>query len=394
METQTEVSGSCDRRFQPVREAFERNFREHGEVGASLAISVAGESVVDLWGGWKDRARSQPWERDTIVNVWSTTKGITSLATHMLVDRGLLDPAVPVARYWPEFAQAGKERLLVRWVLTHQAGLTTVDGPLPDGAALDWEFMTSALARQRPYWEPGTSCGYHGVTFGWLLGEILRRTAGRTLKDWVRDEIALPLGADFSIGCTTADDARCADVLYPSGESSAKPSGVDPAFDDPHSLNYRSTELLITPPINADVNSRAWRDAEFGAMNGHSNGRAVARIYGALACGGALNGTRLLQPDTLERAIAPAFEGFDDKIMMLPFPVRRSLGFALADTSLGDRRGSRSFGHSGAGGSLGFADPDAGIGFGYVMNQMWPFDLSNPDPRALGLIDALYSSLE
>lgn len=390
---QVEIHGFSEPGFTAVRDAFEVNFRDHGELGATVTLVVDGRIVVDLWGGFADAARTRPWDEDTIVNVWSATKGITSLATHMLVDRGMLELDQPVAKYWPEFGQAGKQDLPVRMLLTHQAGLPAVDGPLPDGAALDWEYMTGALARQRPFWEPGTKFGYHAVTFGWLLGELIRRIDGRTLRQFVAEEIAGPLDLDFAIGCESSDFSRCADVLYPRGLSGTRPPGSNPAFDDPNSLSMRATYVLINPPVNAPINSAEWRGAEFGAMNGTSNARAIAKFYSVLASGGSAHGVSVIRPETLNQATALAFEGYDDQVALSPYLIRRGLGYTLTESRLADGRDPSAFGHNGAGGSVAFADPKANLGFAYVMNQMWPNDPANPDPRALALVRATYQSL-
>ncbi len=383
-----EIQGHCTPGFEPVREAFVRNFADHGDIGASVAVVQDGERVVDLWGGHANAERSRPWTRDEIVNVYSTTKGITALCAHMLADRGQLDFDAPVARYWPEFAQAGKESMPVRYLLTHQAGLPVVDRPLPRGATLDWDLMVDALAAQRPVWEPGTRHGYHTVTYGWLVGEVVRRVSGKRIGAFLRDEVTSPLGVDFFIGTPAEEDHRVADTVNPPRPTGGGAEPPVPAVD-PESLAFRSN-LPGTSKPGVGVNGREYRAAEVPAGNGHGNARALATIYGALARGGEIDGVRLLSPAAVERAAAEQASGPD---AVLGMPSRRSLGFMLPMPELGDPRGPRAFGHAGRGGSYGWADPEAKIGFGYAMNQMWPGGPSTPDPRAGLLARAVYESL-
>lgn len=377
-----EIRGECDPRFERVRAAFAANFAERGEVGASLCVIVVGETVVDLWGGHADEARTRPWERGTIANVYSSTKGVAALAAAMLVDRGELDVEHPVADYWPGFGQAGKEAITVRQLLTHEAGLAGVDEELPDLAVLDWDYMVGAMERQAPLWRPGEGLGYHAVTYGWLVGEVIRRIAGKTCGEFVRDEIAGPLGIDFFIGLPESEDARTADMIPAAGDGPIVPA-------DPGSLAAKALGF-VNPRVAGTVNSREWRAAELPAANGHGNGRALARIYAAMAQGGELDGTRLLSSDGVAAAAAHAVSADD---LVLGFPVKRALGFII---SLPGGRyewgpNPNAYGHSGAGGSIGFADPDAEIGFGYVMNQMSAG--LGADPRWAPMIDAVYASL-
>ncbi len=374
-----ELHGHCDPRFLAVRGAFEANWSERDEVGASLCVIVDGETVVDLWGGFADEARSRPWQRGTIANVYSSTKGVAALAAAMLAGRGELDVERPVVDYWPEFGQAGKSAITVRQLLTHEAGLAGVDEPLPDGAALDWDYMIGALERQTPNWPPGEGMGYHAITYGWLVGEVIRRISGRSCGQFVQDEIAAPLGVDFYIGLTASEDARTADLIAAPG---APPIGVS-AQD-----NLAAKALsLAAPRLAGTVNSREWRAAELPAANGHGNARSLAAIYAALAQGGG----ELLSPEAVATCGPTEYVARED--LVLGFLVRRSLGFILSTDGGRYEWGPnpRTFGHSGAGGSLGFADPDAGIGFGYVMNQMSAG--LGADPRWKPMIDAVYASL-
>lgn len=374
-----DLQGYSDPRFSAVRDAFAANWSDHDEVGASLCVIVGGETVVDLWGGHADADRSRPWQRDTIANVYSSTKGIAAVAAAMLVDRGQLDVERPVVEYWPEFGQAGKSTIKVRHLLTHEAGLAGVDEELPDGAVLDWERMIGALERQAPMWTPGEGMGYHAITYGWLVGEVIRRIDGRTCGEFVRDEIASPLGVDFFIGLPESEDTRTADLI-------AAPDTGPIGANVQDTLAGRALGLAA-PRLAGTVNSREWRAAELPAANGHGNGHSMAAIYSALAQGGG----DLLSNEAVEACGATEHAARED--MVLGFLVRRSLGFILSTAGGRYEWGPnpRTFGHSGAGGSIGFADPDAQIGFGYVMNQMSAG--LGADPRWKPMIDAVYASL-
>ncbi len=381
------IHGTVAPRFEGVREAFARNFAEADELGASVHVMVDGETVVDLWGGIADRESGRPWERDTLVNVWSSTKGVLATATHMLVDRGLIDIDAPVARYWPEFAQQGKGAITVRWLMSHQAGLPAVDGDgeLPALACQDWETMTSALAATKPQWEPGTKHGYHTVTFGWLVGELIRRVTGEMPGDFIRREIAAPLDAPFYLGVPDeAHDQIATLESQPVGGSAA--SGFTP---NPQSLTARSI-LLSTPPLAGHPNSAGWRRAQMPGMNGHASARGMARIYSALSLGGSAHGVTLMRPETLDRARTIQAEGPDAVLIV---KTRRSLGYMHPVAEAGDRRGPDAFGHNGAGGSMAFADRTHRVAFGYVMNRMWQGGLMTPDPRAQRLAGAVYTTL-
>ena len=383
------IEGTCDARFEGVREAFARNFAESGELGASVAVALGGELVVDLWAGHVDRDRTQPWERDTLVLVYSSTKGVVSLAAHMLADRGLIDFEAPVSDVWPEFAQAGKETLPLRYLLTHQAGLPVVDEELPVGAELEWDIMAGALARQAPVWEPGEKTGYHAATFGWLVGEVIRRVDGRSVGTFIREEIAEPLGVEFLLGFGPEEDNRVSDLHLAQVPAEELPSLAAAALLEPTSLAARAFNIAPRGP-NKGRNSRAYRGSEQPGSNGHTNARALATIYGALGSGGAWQGQRLLTEEAIRLAGTPQLEGRD---IILQTPVRRTLGFMMPVPGLPDPRGENAFGHAGMGGSLGFCDPDRGLGFGYAMNQMWTNTLAADDPRANGLAQAVYDSL-
>jgi len=391
MTTTVVIQGVCDPRFQGVKEAFAQNFADYGEVGAAVAVVVGGRAVVDLWAGHADAARSRPWQRDTIVNVFSTTKGITAICAHRLADQGLLDIDAPVAKYWPEFAQAGKEEIPVRYLLSHRAGLPAIRALLPPGSAYNWERMTSALAAEEPWWEPGSKHGYHALTFGYLVGEVVRRISGQSLGTYFRKEIAEPLGLDFHIGLSEQNDARVAEMLPMPLPEPGEDNLIAKAFSDPQSMTFKA---FANPPdlmVPATVNSRQWRAAEMPAANGHSDARSLARIYGALAQGGEIDGVDVLSLDEIERARVEQSCG--DDAVLLGLPSRFGLGFMLDLPEHKIVPQGDMFGHPGAGGSIGFADSEAGVGFGYVMNKMIVPPDYFIDPRWRGLVDATYAAL-
>ena len=382
------IEGACDPKFNRVRDAFAENFDKRNEVGAAVAVMLDGKSVVDIWAGHADEAKTRPWKRDTLVNVYSTTKGVTAICAHRLADQGLLDFDAPVATYWPEFAQAGKEKIPVRFLLSHRAGLPAVRKPLDDDALFKWDKMTAALAEQEPWWEPGTRHGYHALTFGWLVGEVIRRITGKTPGAYLRDEIAGPLGADFHIGLDAKHDARTADLIPVPPPGPGEPDFFAEVMKYPESA---AAKAFMNPPGGMRpglVNTREWRAAEIPAGNGHGTARALAQLYGALARGGELNGVRVMSKEQIARCSIEQSNGPDE---LLIINTRFSLGFmmSLPGGELGPN--PKSFGHPGAGGSLGYADPEAKIGFGYAMNKMQTSLLI--DPRAIWLIGAVYESL-
>ena len=379
-----EIEGHCAPRFATVREAFAANFAAGREVGASFAATLDGEVVVDLWGGFADAAQKRRWERDTIVNVFSTTKAMTALCAHMLVDRGQLELDAPVARYWPEFAQAGKSAVTIRHLLNHTAGLAAIRQRLPVEAFYDWERVVAALAAEAPWWAPGTASGYHALTFGYLVGEVIHRISGEMPGTFFRRHVAEPLHADFHIGLAASEDSRTADMVPATPEETAATGA--PAAPDPESLLGK---VMGNPPMRPELaNTPAWRAAEIPAANGHGNARSVARVMAALACGGRLDGVRLLAQTTIDRAIE---EQSYAKDLVLGFPLRWGLGFMLTSPTLPLGPNPRTFGHGGWGGSLGFADLDARVSWAYVMNKMSPG--TTGDFRAAGPIAALYGSL-
>ena len=384
------IQGDCDGRFTAVRDAFRENFHQRDEVGAGVAVTVDGRPVVDLWAGFADQSRTQPWQRDTIVNVYSTTKAMTALCAHRLVEQDRLDLDAPVAHYWPEFAQQDKGTLPVRWLLSHRAGLPAMKALLPNEALYDWAAMTTALAAEAPWWDPGTAHGYHAVTFGWLVGEVVRRITGQSLGTYFRDTIAGPLGADFQIGLPVADHARCAEMsmLPPPSPDSIDLGLAIAIMSDPEGMSARA--FMNPLSLARGPNLPEWRSAEIPAANGHATARAIARLYAPLANGGDIDSVHLLSPDSITRCRTEESHGSD---LVLQLSTRFGAGFMLTQDFDGGRFGPnpQAFGHPGAGGSVGFADPDAHVSFGYVMNRMGPHILL--DPRATALIDAVYKSL-
>jgi CubicO group peptidase (beta-lactamase class C family) len=379
-----EIHGVCDPRFAGVRDALAANFRAYGEVGAAVAVTVDGVPVVDLWAGWMDRTRARAWQRNTLVNVFSVGKAMAALSLLVLVERGQIDLDAPVARYWPEFAAQGKDAATVRMLLGHRAGLPATRDPLPNLAMYDWQRMTTALAREAPWWEPGQRHGYHVNTFGFLVGELVHRVSGVSIDRFFRDTIAAPLDADFHFGIGPQEDHRVADYYF-----AENPPRIVADTDDAARRVLLGCVYTNPPGIIGlgTVNTREWRAAVMPSTNGHATARAVARIYSALACGGAVDGIRVVQAETIEHAIAEVSCGLD---VVLGRPSRFGLGFQLtqAERPLGPN--PRSFGHFGAGGALGFADPDARLAFAYTMNQAGP-RFQSPCTRAL--IDAVYAAL-
>jgi len=377
----TAVHGSCDNRFKSVRETLEANIESGEELGASIAVNLDGATIVDLWGGWRDEAQTQPWDHDTIVNVWSTTKTVTSLAVLMLASRGEVDVHTPVARYWPEFGAAGKERVEVRHLLSHTSGVSGLDQPATIEDLYDWETSTSRMAAQAVWWEPGSASGYHALNFGHLLGEVLHRVTGKSLKRFVAEEIAGPLGADFQIGAATADSGRIAPVVPP------PPLPFDLAAMDPTSPVVRT---FTGPPVDASVaNTPGWRAADIGAANGHGNARSVARILSAITLGGSVDGTELLSNETIGLIFEQQSDGVD---LVLGVPLRFGIGFGLPQTeTIPYIPTGRVCFWGGWGGSVIVMDLDRRLTFSYMMNKMAPGIIGSP--RADAYLRAAYAAL-
>lgn len=394
---ETEVQGDCDPRFGSVREEFERNFRERGEVGASACVAVDGRVVVDLWGGIADRRTGRPWERDTLVVVWSCTKGAVALCAHVLRSRGLLDFDVPVARYWPEFARGGKESIVVRRLLDHQAGLPAVRAPLRQGGMYDWNYMTEVLAAEAPFWEPGTRQAYGATTFGHLVGEVVRRAAGRDLADFFREEVAGPLGIDFFLGLPEADEGRVARTVRPDPPPPGEPPRRFTEEADKNPDGLQALMVRNTGRRPGDHDSREAHAAVLPSQGGIANARGLAGMYTPLSLGGEAGGVRLLDADTLAEAQAVSSASADDA--MLRIGLRFGLGFMKSSDNRKAAPGVQdsiilsesAFGHAGMGGSLGFADPAARLALGYAMNKQGRGVGLNE--RGQSLVDAAYRAL-
>jgi CubicO group peptidase (beta-lactamase class C family) len=386
------IEGNYTPAFEGVYQAFRQNFDGLGEQGASVCISVGGETVVDLWGGVADPNTAAPWQSDTVAVVFSCTKAATALAAHLLADRGALDLDAPVAAVWPEFGAADKGGVTTRMLLDHTAGLPALRTPLKPDCLLDWDYMTDHLAAEAPFWEPGTRLGYHAITFGYLVGEVVRRASGQSLGTFFQQEISGPLGIDFWIGLPESQEHRVAPITpYRFNKNDQEPSFIRAARTKGSIAN-----LFIFNHgdwMSKGVNTRAGHAAEIGAAGGITNGRGLCGIFGAL-----------LEPGGVLGLSAKTLTGFSETSSAthldatLQMPTRFGPGFMHA---MDNRRrpgggdsvilGSRAFGHVGAGGSLGFADPEAGLAFGYVMNRQGPGLLLNE--RGQRLVDAAYGAL-
>jgi CubicO group peptidase (beta-lactamase class C family) len=377
------VQGFVEAGFEPVREAFGANFERYGEVGAACCIHVHGHPVVDIWGGVTAPGGTKPYTADTLQLVASTTKGVVAIAAHMLAQAGKLDFDAPVTLYWPEFGAEGKERMPVRWLFSHRAGLAAIDRPLSLQDVYAWDPVADALAAQRPLWEPGSAHGYHVGTFGWLAGEIIRRVSGKSVGRYLAEQIARPLGLEFWIGLPDALTGRVAPLVPP-----PPPSGPPDVFTarlmDPTTLLHRA---FVNPMLLPNtLNEPAFWAAEIPAANGIGTARSISRLYAA--CIGEVGGVRLLSPDTLQRAIEVQAAGED---LVLGYETRYATGFQRS-FPFRPMAGEGSFGHYGMGGSVGFADSELGFSFAYVMNQMLPS--GGIDPRPAALVHALRGCLE
>ncbi len=388
------IDGTTTAKFERVKDEFARNFAERGEVGASVCVSVNGETVVDLWGGIADPATNSPWERDTISIVFSCTKAATALCAHILVDRGLLKLHAPVSEYWPEFAKNGKESTTVQMMLNHESAVPALREPVKPGGYLDWDYMVERLADEEAFWEPGTRNGYHMVSFGWTVGELVRRVSGKSLGQFFQDEVAGPLGADFWIGLPDDVKRPIAPIIL--------------ATPDPAAELSPFTKKLLTDPQSIQalsfLNSGGWNQndpeahkAEIGGAGGLSNARGQVAMYEPLALGGSHKGVTLVSPEHLARMAQVSTATQVDATLLAP--TRFASGFMKSMDNRaypgGDQMsaiiGDAAFGHVGAGGSIGFADPEHGLAFSYTMNQMGMGLLLND--RGQSLVDATYEIL-
>jgi CubicO group peptidase (beta-lactamase class C family) len=376
-----DIGGWVEASFEPVLDAFADNFDSRGEVGAAVCVYLDGEPIVDLWGGTADTTTGRPWAADSVVLVYSSTKGVTSVCANLLIERGVVDPAAPLVHYWPEFAAGGKDAITVAQVLSHQAGLPLVEGDYSLSETLSWDPMVRALAAQEPIWPPGTRHGYHMRTFGWLVGELVRRVDGRTIGAFFRDEIAEPLGLDFWIGLPEAIEPRVARLVPPERDLGELLQRLLP--------DALLTRVFTNPAgrfgYNEMWNTRELHAAELPSSNGIGDARSLARLYAS--CIGEVDGVRTLAQSTVAAATAEQACGADE---VLVGESCFGLGFMLGK-SFGAANRPSAFGHAGAGGSLSFADPETGLAFGYVMNDL-RFDPSG-DPRSEELVRAVYESL-
>ncbi|NMW31269.1 beta-lactamase family protein [Altererythrobacter sp. RZ02] len=372
------IHGHCDPRFALVKRAFETNFAEHGDVGASVAITLNGEFVVDLWGGHLDEERSQPWQEDTLVNVWSSTKTMAAMALLVLADRNEVDLDAPASRYWPEFSQNGKDAVKVRHFLSHSAGLAGMDETVEGDALYDWDWMVQSLAKQAPWWEPGTQSGYHALTQGHLIGEIVRRITGQSIGTFFRQEIAEPTGADFHIGAGPELDTRIGNLIPPT---------APPMIADSDSIAART---FTNPKVDATLpRERGWRAAEIPAANGQGNARSIVRAQTAMANGGRAFGKTILSEAGTKRIFEQQTDGTD---LVLGIPVKFGLGYGLNSEATPMSPNAKACFWGGYGGSSVIVDQDAGLCFSYVMNRMESGLLG--DPRGFGLAGAMYASMQ
>lgn len=383
------IEGHCDPRFAPLREAFAENFAVEDEVGAAVCVHVGGRPVVDLWGGFSDAARTRRWRRDTLVNAYSVGKGVLAVLVAAVVERGGIELDAPVAKLWPEFAAAGKADVPVRTLLSHRAGLPAVRERLPDQAAYDWDRMCAALAGQEPWWEPGSAHGYHVNTYGFLAGELVRRATGVKVGDALARIVSGPAGAEFWYGLPRSEHSRAAEIctVFPPLPPDQWPRAFPPSGDAEHDqmIWHAYFNPAVVSGLGA-VNSEAWRLAAIPSTNGHGTARGVAEIYAAFLRGGPAR-AGWAGPGVRAEATRIHADGED---RVLSRPSRFGLGFQLAQESRPLGPNPDAFGHYGYGGSLGFADPLAGVAFGYLMNrpgERWR------TPRTTRLLDALYACL-
>jgi len=384
----TNIGGTVAPGFERVKDAFAANFEINDEVGAACSVYHRGKKVVDLWGGVADEETGRPWAEDSIIVVASSTKGATAICANLLAQRSELDLDAPVAQYWPEFAAAGKQDIPVRWLLSHRVGLPVLDKPLTIEEYLAWEPPVNALAAQTPKWEPGTAHGYHAMTYGWLVGEVVRRVSGKSLGTFFADEVAGPLGLDFWIGLPESEESRVApmisiDLADPNIEVKGERAREMLAAAT-NSKSYLTQQQTTTP---LEMGTRAFHAAELPAGNGITDARSLARMYASLI-GDGVDGVRLFTDETVRRA---STEQSNDRDEVIGIKSRFGLGFYLY-TEGSNMVQDGAFGHGGAGGSIGFADPKADIGFGYVMNSMQM--VGDDDPRTVSLAQAVHASLK
>jgi len=385
----TEIHGTVEEGFGAVADAFRENFEQRGELGAGFALYVDGALKVDVWGGIADKDTGQPWTDQTLQLVFSTTKGAAAICVARLVEAGLLDYDAPVCTYWPEFAANGKEAVTVRQMMSHQAGLPYVDAPLTFDEIMAVTPVVDALAAQAPVWEPGTAHGYHALTYGWLAGELVRRADGRTIGQYFAEDVAAPLGLEFWIGLPASEEIRVSMLASAPPPTDPEEFALMMQIMGPGTNGFKALTmngaLIALDPGRNHFNTREVHATEMPAANGITNAGSLARMYAATVS--EVDGVRLIGPDTVEAARAEAVNGPD---ACLVAPSRFGMGFML-DGELTPLLSGSCFGHAGAGGSLGYADPESGVGYGYLMNQM--HNGIAGDPRTIALNDAVRSCL-
>ncbi|MBY8985357.1 MAG: beta-lactamase family protein [Candidatus Lokiarchaeota archaeon] len=397
MTGEIEINGFCESRFDIAKEAFMNNFEQFGEIGASFAVTLNGKTVVDIWAGYTDAAKTSFWERDTIVNVFSTTKIMTSICVLMLADKNLLDLDSPVCKYWPEFGTNGKEKITVRHVLSHTAGVPSCEEAFPQEDLVDWEKMVKLMEKQKTWWEPGTNAGYHAITFGFILGEIVRRITGKTLGTYFKENIAQPLDADFYIGIPKECEERIVDLIPPEapfiGDILDHDSIIYKILGIPGGWNLGGE---ITKEHIKFCNSLGFRKAEIPASNGSSNARAVARIASAISCGGEVDNINILSQNMIDEALKEQFNGPG---LLFIDGIRYGTGFGLPSKWKPIQNPNTLY-WGGWGGSVCIMDLNAKLSIAYVMNKM---RIQTPeetrknkyasDSRANLLVSSVYEAL-
>ena len=371
-----DIHGTTDQHFAKLKDAFASSFADGLEYGGAVAVMLDGRMVVDLWAGHADKARVRPWQRDTLVNVWSSTKGVLATAVAMLVERGKLDYKKPIAGLWPEFAANGKDHISLDLVMSHRAGLNGLASPISLAEFYQWTPYIDALAAMAPNWEPGSRCAYHALSYGHLAGEPLRRASGKSVGRFIAEEIASPLGIDFHVGLPESEDHRVAELIEGKGAS----DWVADMLAGPYPHSVKNPTVIATEP-----NNRAFRAAEIPGANGHGNARSLATLYGDIVGGK----SKLLSTAALVEASRPRFKGMDVSFNQ---PVTYGAGFRLEDDNYGNRASSQTIGHGGWGGTIAFGDPAAKLGFAYVTNTMRGFS-DILDPRRESLVKAVYDCL-
>ncbi|EXJ66616.1 beta-lactamase [Cladophialophora psammophila CBS 110553] len=377
------IQGHCDEKFYEVQDLLQKYIDSGEELGASIAVNLDGKDVVDIWGGYADQDRKRPWEKDTITNLFSTTKTIAALAVLLLVDRGVLRVNDKVSKYWPDFAANGKQDIEIRHILSHTSGVAGFDTPLTVEDICDSPKVTALLAAQAPWWKPGTASGYHSFSQGYLIAELVRRVTGKSLTQFITEDIAAPLGADFQLGCLDKDEDRRSDVIPP------PPAGPPPL--DPASIGFR---VVTNPPMRADfANSELFRKAEIGAGNGHSNAQGVNRILSVISMQGQVDGKQFISPETIDLIFQEQSKGMDH-VLAFGSPIRWGIGFALPaeGTWIDWLPSGRLCTWGGYGGSMAVMDLDRKLTISYVMNKMDNVGLGSDKARAY--IAAVYKALE